>query len=311
MAGIRIPKGWEIPPRQATPEPLAMNRRKFLSRLAVAAAGTTGLLSPARSATAELYPAPRNPAYSLDRPLTAEAVVTRYNNFFEFSELKNEVWKLTDRFETRPWTLQVTGLVHKPQTFDLYRLIRRMPLEERLYRHRCVEAWSMAVPWTGFPFKALLDLVQPKIDARYVRFVSFFRPEQAPGQKKLPQHPWPHAAGLTLAEAANELSFLATGMYGHELPKQNGAPVRLVVPWKYGFKSLKSIVAVEFTRTRPRVLWDNKEVTDDALHFTANVDPQAAHEGRSQATETDIGTGAIRPTQLYNGYGPYVAHLYE
>ena len=309
MAFIRIPKSWEIPERQATPEHVFLNRRKFLKALGVAAVGTTGIFPERLRAAAGPYPANRNPAYKLDRPITDEFVVTRYNNFYEFTHQKGEVAKLAARLQIEPWTIQISGLVQKPQTLDVYELIRRSPLEERLYRHRCIEAWSMAVPWTGFPFKALLDLVQPKSDARYVRLVSFFRPEEAPNQKQQPSYPWPQSQGLMLAEAMNELAFLVTGAYGHELPKQNGAPIRLAVPWKYGFKSLKSIVAMEFTAEQPRTFWN--EVAPHDFHFVANVDPSEQYQSRSQATEQDIGTGDIHQTMLYNGYGSFVAHLYK
>lgn len=310
MPHIRIPRGWEIPERLATPEHLVLNRRAFLASLGVAALGTAGIPQRLRAqGTSSLYPAKRNPAYSLDRPITDEFVVTRYNNFYEFSGSKSAVRHLAARLRTDPWTVQVTGLVHKPQTFAVSDLIRRMPLEERLYRLRCIEAWSMAVPWTGFPFRALIDLVEPMSSARFVRLVSFLRPDEAPNQRLKPSHPWPHSQGLTLAEATNELAFLATGMYGHELPKQNGAPIRLAVPWKYGFKSLKSIVAIEFTATQPRTFWSDIEPHE--YHFTANVDPSESYQGHSQATEQDIGTGDVHPTFLYNGYGVFVAHLYE
>lgn len=307
MAHIRIPRGWEIPERLATPEQVYLNRRKFLAALGVAL-GTAGMPRRLR-ASEDLYPARRNPTYRLDRPITDEFVVTRYNNFFEFTHLKSEVRNLAVHLQTDPWTVQVRGLVHKPQTFDFSKLVRRFPLEERLYRLRCIEAWSMAVPWTGFPFKALIDAVEPTSDARFVRLVSFHRPDQALNQRLLPSHPWPHSQGLTLAEATNELAFLVTGMYGHELTKQNGAPIRLAIPWKYGFKSLKSIVAMEFTATQPRTFWN--DISPHDFHFTANVDPGEYYQGEPQTTEQDIGTGDIHPTFLYNGYGSFVQHLYE
>ena len=167
----------------------------------------------------------------------------------------------------------------------------------------------MVVPWTGFPFKALIDLVQPTSEAKYVRMLSFVRPDEAPNQKEQPNLPWPESQGLTLPEAMNDLAFVVTGMYGHALPKANGAPIRLAVPWKYGFKSLKSIVVIEFVRTQPRTFWNeiHPAMRD---HFIANVDPTELHGGHSQATERDIGTGDVRPTLPYNGYGSYVAHLY-
>jgi methionine sulfoxide reductase catalytic subunit len=254
------------------------------------------------------YPARRNPAYPLDRPMTEEQVATRYNNFREFSDQKEDVWMKAESFPTEPWTVKAGGLVRRPRTFDLDGLVRQMPLEERLYRHRCIEGWSMAVPWTGFPFKSLIDLVEPTSDARYVLMQSFYRPEQAEGQRLHKQYRWPMRSALTLAEAMNELAFLVTGMYGHELPKSNGAPIRLAVPWKYGFKSIKSIVSIEFTTEQPANLWNEP---GHAPHdFYANVNPHDSGPRYSQVHERVIGTWETRPTLMYNGYGPWVAHLY-
>ncbi|MBI4464910.1 MAG: protein-methionine-sulfoxide reductase catalytic subunit MsrP [Acidobacteria bacterium] len=311
MSYLKIPKVWEIPEREATPEPVYLNRRKFLAAMGMAAAAQ--IVSPRlRAADSSLYPAKRNPSYQLDRPLTDEKIVTRYNNFYEFSDQKDQVRQLVGRFQTEPWTIQISGLVNKPQTLDVYKLIRQISLEERLYRHRCVEAWAMAVPWTGFPLKTLIDLAQPKSDAKFVRFVSFYRPDQAPGQKVQTWYPWPYYDSLTMAEATNELAFLVTGLYGHELPKQNGAPIRLVVPWKYGFKSVKSIVSIEFLDYFPPkknlTFWH--DVVPHEYDFSANVDPKVPHPKWSQATERMIDTGEVRPTLPFNGYGSFVAHLY-
>jgi len=309
MALVRLPKTWEIPERFATPENVYLNRRAFLAALGITALGSAGVLRPRALAAEGLYPAKRNPAYRLDRPLTEEIVATRYNNFREFSHQKEVVWMLTDRFQTEPWTLRLGGLVRKPQTFDLQKLVRQMPLEERLYRHRCIEAWSMAVPWTGFPFKALIDLVQPASNAKYVLMTSFLRPDQAEGQRINKQYQWPMRSAITLAEALNELAFLVTGMYGHDLPKSNGAPIRLAVPWKYGFKSIKSITSIEFTAEEPENLWNEP---GSARHdFYANVNPADSGPRYTQARERVIGTWETRPTLLYNGYGPWVAHLYK
>ena len=311
MAYLRIPKGWEIPEWEVTPEHVFLNRRKFLAAMGITAIGATGILPRQLGAADPLYPAKRNPAYKLDRPITAEQAATRYNNFYEFSDQKEMVWRLVDRFQTEPWTIKVTGLVHKPQTLDVFQLIRQIPLEERLYRFRCVEAWAMAVPWTGFPFKALIEKVRPTSDAKYVRMVSFYRPDQAIGQKVQTWYPWPQYESLTMAEAMNELTLLVTGMYGHELPKQNGAPIRLIVPWKYGFKSIKSIVTIEFAASLQKkslTFWH--DLVPHEYGFTANVNPKIPHPRWSQETETIIDTGKVRPTLLYNGYGPYVAHLY-
>ena len=316
MAYLKIPKGWEIPEREAAPEHVylnrRLNRRKFLAALGLSSIAAGGILPRSVLGADSPYPAKRNPEYPLDRPMTPESISTRYNNFIEFSHEKDQVWQLVDYFKTEPWTIQVSGLVHKKQTLDLFKLIRQMPLEERLYRHRCVEAWSMAVPWTGFPLKALLDRVQPASDAKFIRMVSFYRPDQAPGQQLQKKYPWPYYDGLTMEEAMNDLTFLVTGMYGHELPKQNGAPIRLAVPWKYVFKSIKSIAAIEFLETMPKkhlTFWH--DVLPDHYDFSANVDPDVPHPRWSQKMETELGTWRKRPTLKYNGYGKYVAHLYE
>ena len=310
MPLIRVPRGWEIPERLATPEEVYLDRRKFFKHLGVAGLGLVG--GPALLGAEEpapLYPAKRNPAYTLDRALTDEQVAASYNNFYEFTTDKGEVRNKVDKFQTHPWQVEVKGLVHNPKVYDFDQLVRRMPLEERLYRHRCVEAWAMAVPWTGFPLKALIDEVQPLSSARYVRLVSFDRPDQAPGQKWQPWYPWPYFEGLSLAEATSELAFLATGIYGHELPKQHGAPLRLATPWKYGFKSIKSIVLIEFIEAQPPTFWN--QIAPAEYDFYANVNPAIPHPRWSQATEQLIGTDQRVPTQRYNGYGPYVEKLYS
>jgi sulfoxide reductase catalytic subunit YedY len=256
----------------------------------------------------ELYPALTHPRFrDLDRPLTPEAAAARYCNFFEFTSSK-QVWHSVRSFQPVPWTVEVNGLVARPRTFDLDGLVRAFPLEERVYRHRCVEAWAMAVPWTGFPLAALIRKAEPLPAARFVRFVSFHRPAEA-GQQNNQFYPWPYTEGLTLAEATNELTFLATGMYGHPLLKQHGAPVRLVVPWKYGFKSAKSIVRIELTADQPATFWNT--LAPHEYDFAANVDPRVPHPRWSQASERMLGTGEVRPTLLYNGYAEWVAGLYR
>jgi sulfoxide reductase catalytic subunit YedY len=304
---LRIAKGWEIAERLATPEDMFVSRRGVLMAMGMAAVGSAA--GKAGASVAETNSSvERNPAYVLDRPITKELVATRYNNFREFADQKEMVWKQVDQFQTKPWTLQISGLVANAKTFDLDQLIRRMPLEERLYRHRCIEGWSMAVPWTGFPFRALLELAQPLAAARYVLMTSFFRPDEAPGQRVSGPHTWPMRAAITVAEASNELAFLVTGMYGHDLPKPNGAPLRLAVPWKYGFKSTKSIVSIEFTAEPPQNLWSEP---GSAHHdFFSNVNPLDRGPRWSQARERVIGTWETRPTLPYNGYGKFVAHLY-
>ena len=323
---IRSPRGWEMPQRLATPEAVYWNRRRFLQALGLTSLGVLGVGcdSPAESRTADelgalrglpepspttdLYPAPRAERYTLDRPLTRERVAATYNNFYEFSPRKEHVARLVSNFRTRPWQIEVAGLVNKPQTLDIDELVRRMPLEERLYRHRCVEAWSMAVPWTGFPISAFIDLVEPLSSAKFMRMLTFNDADQAPGMRDT-SYPWPYFEGLSLAEASNELSLFVTGIYGHELTKQHGAPIRLVVPWKYGYKSIKSIVRIEFTDRQPGTFWS--ALIPWEYDFTANVDPTVPHPRWSQAYERVIGTEERRPTLPYNGYAEFVAGLYR
>jgi sulfoxide reductase catalytic subunit YedY len=302
-------RGWEIPERLATPEAALLDRRSFLRTMGLAALTHFGLEHELTAQSNPIASARRNPRYTLDREMTEETVASRYNNFREFTAQKDAVWLMVDRFQTRPWTVDIGGLVERPAPFDLDQLIRRMPIEERLYRHRCIEGWSMAVPWTGFPFRSLIDLIQPTSDARYVVMTSFYRPDQAEGQRLRNQMQWPMRAAITLREAMNELAFLVVGMYGHDLPKSNGAPIRLAVPWKYGFKSIKSIVSIEFTAEEPVDLWHEP---GSAQHdFYANVNPNDSGPRYNQSRERVIGTWETRPTQMYNGYGAYVAHLYD
>ncbi|MFQ5665068.1 MAG: protein-methionine-sulfoxide reductase catalytic subunit MsrP [Candidatus Binatia bacterium] len=326
MPLIRLRRGWELAERLATPESVFLSRRRFLqtaalgtiawatgcrdraepgaSRAARADAEATALSAPAFTGA---YPAKRNAAFRLDRPLTEEAVANRYNNFYEFTSNK-DVWRYVGRFRPWPWTIVTDGLVTKPQKWDVEQLVRTMPLEERLYRHRCVEAWAMAVPWTGFPLKALIERAKPLSSAKFARFVSFLRPAQAPGQRNI-RFPWPYFEALTMAEATNELAFVVTGIYGHPLPVQHGAPLRLAIPWKYGYKSPKSIVKIEFVESQPATFWN--QLAPQEYGFESNVNPRVPHPRWSQATERILGTNERRPTQLYNGYGEYVAALYN
>jgi sulfoxide reductase catalytic subunit YedY len=256
--------------------------------------------------TAHLYPAPRNTRYALERPLTDEMWVTTYNNFYEFGSHK-EISKAAQALPIRPWTVSIDGLVEKPVTIGIDELIAKMPLEERLYRHRCVEAWSMAVPWSGFPLKALVDFARPLGSAKYLEMQTFMDKHVAPGQKQF-WYPWPYVEGLTIEEATNELAFIATGLYGKPIPRQNGAPLRLAVPWKYGFKSIKSIVRFTFTNERPKTFWEIIQPSE--YGFWANVNPKVPHPRWSQARERVLGTTEKVPTRLFNGYGEFVAHLY-
>jgi sulfoxide reductase catalytic subunit YedY len=243
----------------------------------------------------------------VDRPPTDEVETARYCNFYEFS-FDKLVWRHVEGFQPVPWTLEVTGLVARPRSYDLDDLLRAFSLEERVYRHRCVETWAMVVPWTGFPLAELLKKAEPLPEATHVRFVSFDRPDEAP-QMRQRRNPWPYNEGLTLAEATNDLALIATGMYGHPLLKQNGAPVRLVVPWKYGFKSAKSIVRIELTSERPATFWNT--LAPHEYGFEANVEPHVPHPRWSQQRERMLGTNEMRATRLYNGYGEWVAHLYR
>ncbi len=307
-------RGWEMPESHATPEHLFFNRRALLGLTAgAAAAALTPRIAAAQRAgdqpdpTLDLYPGKRNEKYVLDRPITDEKVNGSYNNFYEFGSSKN-ITKQALALKIRPWTIKIDGMVEKPFDVGIDDLVRKFPIEERLYRHRCVEAWSMAVPWSGFPMAKLVELAKPLSSAKYVRMETFLDKAIAPGQKQS-WDPWPYVEGLTIAEATNELTFLATGAYGKPMPKQHGAPIRLAVPWKYGFKHIKSIARVSFTDKRPKSYWEDLQSSE--YGFWANVNPEVAHPRWSQASEELIGTGERRPTLLYNGYGELVADLYK
>src|SRR5690348_3657684 len=253
---IRRKRGWEIPESAATSEAVYLDRRNLIKGLAAGSILATGLLGGTATAadapdpSAGLYPFKQDGKYTLDRPLTEAKYVESYNNFYEFGTDKDIVAP-AQALPIRPWTVKIDGMVEKPFEIGIDDLLKKMPLEERLYRHRCVEAWSFTVPWSGFAMKALVDLAKPLGSAKYVKMETFMNPKVAPEQNKF-FYPWPYTEGLTMAEATNELTFLVTGMYGKPMPKQNGAPLRLAVPWKYGFKSIKSIVRFEFTDKRPR-----------------------------------------------------------
>ena len=307
-------RGWEIPESQATPEHVFLSRRALIggaASIAVAAALPASALSQRIAdlpdPTADLYPAKRNEKYVLDGTLTPEKNSTNYNNFYEYGTDKY-IAARAQALRIRPWTVKFDGMVEKEKTVAIDDLIRAMPIEERLYRHRCVEAWSMAVPWSGFPLAKLVEYAKPLSGAKYVRMETFLDPGMAPGQN-MPFLPWPYIEGLTMAEAMNELAFMVTGLYGKPVHKQNGAPLRIALPWKYGFKSIKSIVRFEFTDKRPKGTWEVLQGRE--YGFWANVNPAVAHPRWSQASEEDIGTRERRPTVIFNGYGEYVADLYK
>jgi sulfoxide reductase catalytic subunit YedY len=307
-------RGWEIPESAATPESIYLNRRALMGATLGAAAGAlmpqTALAQRAADVpdpSASLYPARRNEKYVLDRPLTDEKVNAGYNNFYEFGSSKNIVGP-AQALKIRPWTIKIDGMVETPREVGIDDLMKQMPLEERLYRMRCVEAWSMTIPWTGFAFAELVRFAKPLSSAKYVRMETFLDKSVAPGQRQT-WYPWPYVEGLTIAEATNELAFLVTGTYGHPAPKQHGAPLRLAVPWKYGFKSIKSITRFTFTDKQPKSYWEGLQASE--YGFWANVNPEVSHPRWSQASEQILGTSERKPTLLFNGYGEYVADLYK
>lgn len=319
---IRRKRGWEIPESQATPESFVLNRRKLLG----AGAASVGALAlqgqswfsfgsgdqklpdfSAGDPSLPLYPAPRSMRYRVDRELTEEKVAVTYNNFYEFGSSKN-VWQSAQALKIRPWQIRIDGMVEQERTVGIDDLIKATALEERLYRFRCVEAWAMTVPWTGIPMKQFVEFAKPLGSAKYIRMETFKDPEVASGQRAS-WYPWPYVEGLAIDEATNELAMLATGVYGKPLPKQMGSPIRLVVPWKYGFKNIKSIVRFTFTDQRPKSFWE--EIQAAEYGFWANVNPKVPHPRWSQATEELIGKGGTRvPSQLFNGYADFVADLY-
>ena len=314
---IKIKRGWELPESAATPEEVFRNRRRIIKAAAagpilLAGAGAFGGLARAAESemddpSADLYPVERNPRYKLDRELTDQEIVTTYNNYYEFGSSKN-IWRDAQELPIRPWTVQISGMVEKEFEIGIDDLLAKMPLEERLYRHRCVEAWSITVPWSGFQMSHLVELAKPTSGAKYVKMLTFEDPKVASGQRAS-WYPWPYTEGLTIEEANNELAFMGTGAYGKPMPKQNGAPLRLITPWKYGFKSTKGIVRFEFTDQRPVTFWE--EIASNEYGFWANVNPEVDHPRWSQATERVLGTDERVPTQIYNGYGEFVAGLYE
>lgn len=302
-----------IPSSEITPRSVYVRRREFLGLMAGAGAALGA--SPARAEAPATMPLKTvASAYKVDEPLTKREDVTTYNNFYEFGTFKDDPVNNAGKFQPRPWTISVDGLVGKPGTFDIDQLIADIPVEERVYRMRCVEAWSMVIPWNGFPLKALLDKVEPLGSAKYVAFETVVRPEEMPGQSgRFQPMPWPYVEGLRLDEALHPLTILAVGLYGETLPNQNGAPVRLVVPWKYGFKGIKSIVRISLTETQPPNSWNLLQGNE--YGFYANVNPEVDHPRWSQATERRIGEGGFfgsgrRPTLMFNGYADEVASLY-
>jgi sulfoxide reductase catalytic subunit YedY len=296
---------------EITPYSQYLSRRDFL-RAAGIVTGSALLAACSPSASATIEPATEMPAMpaksdELGDPANSYEDITHYNNYYEFSTDKEAVYPLSQKFTTEPWTVEVSGLVNNPKTYGMEDLLK-FPQEERIYRLRCVEAWSMVIPWTGFPLASLLKEVEPASDAKYVRFETVYRPEEMPGQES-PWYPWPYQEGLRLDEAMHDLTILATGLYGMPMPNSNGAPIRLVVPWKYGFKSIKSIVKIELTAEQPSTLWNT--VGPGEYGFYSNVNPERPHPRWSQASERRIGELGRRPTLMFNGYAEQVASLYK
>ena len=315
---------------EITPESLYLNRRQFLSGVggaAAVAAFTAACAAPSdpgglatdvvgvssgsdleSAAVPQETVAGEPPAVAANgEPLTPFEDVTGFNNFYEFTLSKQAVARLSAGFAVEPWTLTVGGLVRRPNTYSISDLTARYGVEERIYRFRCVETWSMVIPWLGFSLGALLRHVEPESSARFVRFETMYDPEQMPGQRSQ-QFRWPYVEGLRLDEAMHDLTILSTGLYGKVLLPQNGAPLRLVVPWKYGFKSIKSIVRIDLVEEMPTSLW--MAAAPDEYGFYANVNPDVSHPRWSQATESRVGEQERRPTQIFNGYGEQVAVLY-
>jgi len=297
--GIIGRRAWEADQHQITPEHLAMNRRGLLAGAAALATLRAGSASAAEAV-------PHNPKFVPGRPITDEKYATTYNNYYEFNESKN-IWRQAQALKQRPWTIRLEGMMKQPRTIDVDDLLKQVQLEERVYRHRCVEAWSMVVPWTGFPLSQLLKLAEPLDSAKYVVFETV--QDKVMSGLSAPFYPWPYIEGLTMAEAANELTFISTGLYGKPLPPQNGGPIRLTVPWKYGFKSAKALTKISFTDKRPMNFW--QAIAPSEYGFWANVNPAVAHPRWSQAQERVLGTDEMVPTVIYNGYGEYVAGLYS
>ena len=333
-SNIIIRPGWALKESEATSRSAYQSRRRFLRRVGM---GTIGLaavhpfacfdgasshadaLDPKgpldtipKNAPRDGLPALRNPLYTVpERQTTDRIVASSYNNFYEFDGSSKRVWHLTGAYEPFPWTLEIGGLVEKPMTLDLSDLIRSMDLEERLYRFRCVEAWSMTIPWTGFPLKKLIDRCKPLSSATHVSFVSAKRENQMPGIPAQPWYPWPYYEGLRMDEAINDLAFVVTGMYGEPLTKQNGAPLRLALPWKYGYKGPKAVVRMDFTKRQPKTFWNDLQPRE--YSFLSNVNPNVPHPRWSQASERFMADSEnIRrvPTQLFNGYAEWVGELY-
>ena len=307
---LKNKNNWQISENEVTSEQAFFDRRFLLKSLASLSIVPLTLSFPKTSFSSQdyNYSSKINKKYILNRSITEEKLATTYTNFYEFGSSKN-IWRRASKLITNPWEIELDGLISNPMKINLKKLLKLVDgEEERVYRFRCVEAWSMTVPWLGFPLSRLLSLVEPKKEAKFLRFETFFNPSVAPGQKQK-WYPWPYQEGITIDEAKNDLAFLATGIYGKKLPNQNGSPIRLVLPWKYGFKSIKSIVRISFVSERPVGLWE--KLTPQEYGFWANVNPKVSHPRWSQSFEKILGSSEVRETIIYNGYEENVSYLYK
>jgi sulfoxide reductase catalytic subunit YedY len=324
-------RGWELPESSATPEAVMRgarpdsliaptHRRAVLA--GAASLGAAALLPGTAQAQWALFGGggpkipeqPRklltftdNARYKPERAITGEKDATTYNNYYEFSDGK-DLWEAAQALPLDPWSIRIEGMVSKPRTIAFDDLMKQVSLEQRVYRHRCVETWAMTVPWVGFPLSALVKLADPLASAKYIVFTTYQDPKAMPGLRRA-IYPWPYIDGVTIQEAANELAFLTVGMYGKTAPPQNGAPIRLTLPWKYGFKQVKAIAKFEFTDKRPVSFWE--KLIPDEYGFWANINPEVPHPRWSQARERLLGSGEQVPTRIWNGYGEFVAAMYD
>jgi sulfoxide reductase catalytic subunit YedY len=312
---VKSRKVWELPYSEVTPEATYHSRREFIKMAGLGTIGAvagSSFIEDAFAQAAKYAPLPnvKKSNYTTDPkvdPLNSFQQITNYNNYYEFGTDKADPAAYAGQLKVRPWTVKIDGLVAKPGDYDIDDIIKTNELEERVYRHRCVERWSYVIPWVGFPLKSLLDRVQPTAQAKYVEFLTVLRPSEMPG---IPYAniPLPYVEGLRMDEAQNPLTLMVVGLYGNMLPNQNGAPIRVHIPWKYGFKSGKSIVRIRFTADQPKNTWAVQ--TPREYGFYANVNPEVDHPRWSQARERRIGEALMRPTLMFNGYGDQVASLY-
>jgi sulfoxide reductase catalytic subunit YedY len=309
-------KSVPVLPSEITPRSLYETRRDFLRTSAILTAGAVlAACTPSGGGSSSSSSEPASvKAFAgrkdeLGDPLNSYEDITNYNNYYEFSENKEAVNPLSKNFKSRPWTVEVSGMVNKPKTFDIDELLKMFPQEDRIYRLRCVEAWSMVIPWQGFPLAKLLKAVEPTSSAKYVAFTTLMDKTRLPHEGALNLYPWPYREGLRIDEAMNDLALLVTGLYGAPLPAPDGAPIRLVVPWKYGFKGIKAISKIELTDQRPSTFWN--DIAANEYGFYANVNPNVPHPRWLQNMERRIGELSMRPTLMFNGYGEQVAYLYK